>query len=129
MHVRRGDYVAHRHLAHLDAMYYADAIRAIAETAGDVTAFVFSDDPQWCVSNLHVGCPTTIVDRPLSASRAWEDMCLMSLCDHHVIANSTYSWWGAWLNPSPSKLVVAPREWVLGSKRIGDPVPDRWVRM
>jgi hypothetical protein len=129
VHVRRGDYVAHGHLSHLEETYYVHGVRTIAEAAGDLTAFVFSDDPQWCSENLRLPCPTRVVDRPLAPSQGWEDMCLMSLCNHHVIANSTYSWWGAWLDPSPSKLVVAPREWVLSSKRIGDPVPDRWIRM
>ena len=65
----------------------------------------------------------TIVDRPLAADRDWEDMWLMSLCRHHVISNSTYGWWGAWLNPSPSKIVVAPRSGSRTRRRLGDPVP------
>jgi hypothetical protein len=69
------------------------------------------------------------VERPLSGDRAWEDMLLLSRCDHHVIANSTFSWWGAWLNASPTKIVVAPTRWTLSERRVGDPVPARWVRV
>jgi hypothetical protein len=129
VHVRRGDYVRHGHLSHLDQSYYARAVKRIAEVVGDVTAFVFSDDPAWCRANLRLPCLTRLVDRLLPADRAWEDMCLMSRCDHHVIANSTYRWWGAWLNPSATKLVVAPETWVLSPRRVADPVPDRWLRM
>ena len=78
VHVRRGDYVGHGHLSHLDATYYADGVRAIAESVGEGTAFVFSDDPQWCSDNLSFPCAMRVVDRPLSAERTWEDMRLMS---------------------------------------------------
>ena len=64
VHVRRGDYVRHGHLSHLDATYYADSVRAIAEMVGAGTAFVFSDDPQWCADNLSFPCSMRVVDRP-----------------------------------------------------------------
>jgi Glycosyl transferase family 11 len=128
VHVRRGDYAEHANLGFLDAAYYERALETVASRVDVARAFVFSDDPGWCRDNLDLG-DATIVDRPLSVERAWEDMCLMSMCDHHVTSNSTFGWWGAWLNPSPSKLVVAPTRWVLSPKRIGDPVPSRWLRV
>jgi hypothetical protein len=128
VHVRRGDYLAEDRLGFLDAAYYARAVAAVTNAVGNVHAIVFSDDPAWCRDNLELE-DATIVDRPLSVERAWEDMCLMSMCDHNVISNSTFGWWGAWLNPSPSKIVVAPTRWVLSPKRVGDPVPSRWLRV
>jgi hypothetical protein len=128
IHVRRGDYPQHAHLGFLDAEYYSRALTTLVEGVGDCGIFVFSDEPQWCRKNLALD-GATIVDRPLPVERAWEDMSLMSMCDHHVISNSTYGWWGAWLNPSPSKVVVAPKRWVLSEKRIGDPVPAGWLRV
>jgi Glycosyl transferase family 11 len=129
VHVRRGDYVDHDHLGFLDEAYYERAIETIANSVGEIRPFVFSDDPAWCAGRLRFADAATIVERPLAADRDWEDMKLMSLCDHHVIANSTYGWWGAWLNPSRSKLVVAPTRWVQSEKRAGDPVPGRWIRV
>jgi Glycosyl transferase family 11 len=127
VHVRRGDYLAEERLGFLDASYYRRAVHMIIGENGPVRPFVFSDDPGWCREHLDLE-DAMIVDRPLPVERAWEDMCLMSMCDHHVISNSTFGWWGAWLNPSRSKVVVAPRRWVLSPKRIGDPVPARWLR-
>jgi Glycosyl transferase family 11 len=129
IHVRRGDYTKFEQLGFLDADYYERALDRVTSHAGEVRPFVFSDDPDWCRENLPFAPRARIVDRPLTIERAWEDMCLMSMCDHHVIANSTYSWWGAWLNPSPSKLVVAPTTWVRSEKRAGDPIPARWPRV
>jgi Glycosyl transferase family 11 len=129
VHVRRGDYLKHEHLRILDVGYYTRATQKVIEVVGDARIFVFSDEPQWCAENLEFKSPTTVVDRSFDPQRDWEDMCLMSLCDHHVIANSTYSWWGAWLNPSPEKIVVAPARWVGSDHRAGDPVPRRWVRI
>jgi hypothetical protein len=129
VHVRRGDYTEHAHLGGLEASYYERAAETIADAVGDIRLFVFSDEPAWCAEALRFPYETTIVERPLPVEREWEDMRLMSLCRHHVIANSTYGWWGAWLNPSSDKLVVAPRRWSRTEKREGDPIPDRWLRV
>jgi Glycosyl transferase family 11 len=129
IHVRRGDYVQHEQLGFLDVAYYTRAFERVTAAIGEARPYVFSDDPGWCREHLGFLDRATIVDRPLPLERAWEDMCLMSLCNHHVISNSTFGWWGAWLNPSPSKVVVAPKRWVLSPKRIGDPVPSRWLRV
>jgi hypothetical protein len=129
VHVRRGDYAGIGLLGFLDEDYYERALETIAAAAGELHLFVFSDEPDWCRENLRLPYPTTIVDRPLTPDRAWEDMQLISLCRHHVISNSTFSWWGAWLNPSPTKVAVAPKRWTLSPKRIGDPIPSRWIRV
>jgi hypothetical protein len=129
VHVRRTDYTRHPQLGFLDEAYYERAVAAIAEAAGDVRLFVFSDDPGWCAEHLRLPHATIVIERTLPAERAWEDMYLMSLCRHHVISNSTFSWWGAWLNPSSDKLVIAPEHWILSPKRIGDPIPSHWVRV
>jgi Glycosyl transferase family 11 len=129
VHVRRGDYTDHAHLGFLDDSYFHRAVETISRSVPHVELFVFSDDPAWCAQNLRFAVPSTVVERPLEPDRDWEDMRLMSMCRHHVIANSTYGWWGAWLNPSASKLVVAPKKWVQNEKRVGDPVPAGWIRV
>jgi hypothetical protein len=129
LHVRRADYAGLAQLGFLDADYYARAADAIAAGVEGLRLLVVSDDPVWCKAELRLPFPTTVAERPLPGDRAWEDMLLVSRCDHHVIANSTFSWWGAWLNPSPTKIVVAPRRWTLSERRAGDPVPARWVRV
>ena len=129
LHVRRADYAALAQLGFLDADYYARAVEAIAARVAGLRLLVVSDDPAWCKTELTLPFPTTVVERPLAADRAWEDMLLVSRCDHHVIANSSFSWWGAWLNTSDAKLVVAPMRWTLSHRRAGDPVPERWLRV
>jgi hypothetical protein len=129
VHVRRGDYVGVDRIGFLDVDYYHRATETIANRVGDIQLFVFSDDPEWCAENMTFMHPTTVVERHVSLGRPWQDMQLMSLCRHDVIANSTYSWWGAWLNRSPEKIVVAPRRWVQSDKRAGDPVPEGWIRV
>jgi alkanesulfonate monooxygenase SsuD/methylene tetrahydromethanopterin reductase-like flavin-dependent oxidoreductase (luciferase family) len=128
MHVRRGDYASHDLFEHLDAEYYARAADTVADAVGEIRVFVFSDDPRWCAEELAFEHETMIVDRSLAPDRHWEDLALMTLCHHHVIANSSYGWWGAWLSPSQGKVVVAPRRWVRG-EYAADPVPARWLRV
>jgi hypothetical protein len=134
VHVRRGDYAVSARLrtTHglLGSSYYERAVEKIAATAENVRLFVFSDDPSWCRTNLAFRQPTTIVERPLPGDRAWEDMRLLSLCEHHVVGNSSFSWWGAWLDPSPAKVVVAPVPWLLAGDD-GDEarVPSTWIRI
>lgn len=133
LHVRRGDYVSNAHtnayhgICSLD--YYRAAVAQIREKVAEPYLFVFSDDHDWTRENLKLDLPTTYVVAN-AADRGFRDMQLMSLCQHHVIANSSFSWWGAWLNPSPTKIVVAPATWfATGANDTKDLVPAGWVRL
>jgi len=131
VHVRRGDYVSvsdtnKRHgLCSID--YYQTAYKTLADRIPDLKIFVFSDDPAWVQENLHFPCPTVYVTHNVGRQNS-QDLRLMAACKHFIIANSTFSWWGAWLAPHAEKIVVAPRTWSHDPK-IDDPVPDHWVRL
>ncbi len=133
LHVRRGDYVtstsanAVHGTCSLD--YYRMAVEEIKGLVSNPHFFVFSDDPDWTRANLDCNGPTTFVaSNP--ATRGFRDMQLMSLCQHHIIANSSFSWWGAWLNAKPEKIVVAPARWFATSKNdTTDLLPPSWIRV
>ncbi len=134
LHIRRGDYVSNAKTMKVHGTcsqeYYLDAARHIADkTETPPTFFVFSDDPEWTRENLKLPFPMRFVSHnPVADPSA--DLRLMSACRHHVIANSSFSWWGAWLNPSPQKTVVAPQPWFAGRKdEEHDIVPESWFRM
>jgi len=130
VHVRRGDYVADGGFAACPPDYYARAVTRLASDLGaPLTCFVFSNDPGWAHDNLSLGAETVVVDIN-DETRGHFDMYLQSLCDHNIIANSTFSWWGAWLNDSPGKIVVAPKNWFAPGKP-GNPdiCPPGWVRL
>ncbi|MEM1212196.1 MAG: alpha-1,2-fucosyltransferase [Planctomycetota bacterium] len=112
VHVRRGDYTGLvDKVTQLGPDYYARAAqRLLQEIDQPPTFFVFSDDPQWAEQALELPGPTVIVSHN-TGETAHHDLRLMSLCHHHLIANSTFSWWGAWLNPSPDKRVLTPSIW------------------
>ncbi|EYS96939.1 alpha-1,2-fucosyltransferase [Cupriavidus sp. SK-4] len=134
IHVRRGDYVtnASANAVHgtcsLD--YYMRAARYVAENIGvKPTFYVFSDDPDWVAENLHLGHETRYV-RHNDSARNYEDLRLMSACRHHIIANSTFSWWGAWLNASEKKVVIAPAQWFRDEKfDTRDLLPPTWTKL
>ena len=115
LHVRRGDYVtnAQANAVHgvCSPQYYAQAVAAVQARVGDVHLFVFSDEPAWVQANMQFAAPTTYISHNTGLASA-EDLRLMSLCRHNIIANSSFSWWGAWLNPHSDKLVVAPKQWM-----------------
>ena len=131
VHVRRGDYVqiaeTNRRYGVCSLDYYSRAFEHVAKIAGSVTAFVFSDDPEWTEVNLKLPCETIYVSHNVGR-RNYEDLRLMSACQHFIIANSTFSWWGAWLAKYNEKIIVAPRQWSLDPQTIADPVPGDWVR-
>jgi hypothetical protein len=134
LHVRRGDYVGSAKGAAVhgtcDAAYYARAVAAIREKAGiEPLLFVFSDDPVWARANLKPGAEMVVLDHN-TASAAVEDLRLMGVCRHHIIANSSFSWWGAWRNPSPEKVVVAPLRW-FADPGLDNPdiCPTDWIRL
>jgi hypothetical protein len=134
IHVRRGDYVtnteANKFHGTCDIDYYERAVRTLcARLDGSPEFFVFSDDPAWVRANLNLGAHTHHYITDNDASTNYEDLRLMSACRHHIIANSTFSWWGAWLNPSRSKIVVAPQRWFRADEMDDrDLVPPEWVR-
>ncbi len=114
LHVRRGDYVTNsvtnKFLGTTSLAYYAKAAEIVASMVERPHFFVFSDDPAWCQENLRLDHPTSYVTHNTSEF-AYMDMWLMTQCQHHIVANSSFSWWGAWLNPSKEKIVVAPKQW------------------
>lgn len=107
IHVRRGDYVAlPNHHPVCDSKYYKSAISKIKENGEPIKFIVFSDDPNWCKSEFQ-GEDFIISE----LGNTYQELYSMSLCDHHIIANSSFSWWGAWLNRSDKKIVIAPSRW------------------
>ena len=130
LHVRRGDYVALEAHALCDQAYYGEALKRVLKgLEADPTVFVFSDDPGWARENLELPCTKVVVDHN-GPERDFEDMRLMSLCDHNVIANSSFSWWAAWLNRNEHKRVAAPTRW-FGNPSMHNPdiLPEGWMRI
>jgi hypothetical protein len=133
LHVRRGDYVSdpttNRFHGICSPDYYQRAVDYITTRVGAPHLFVFSDDQPWTRANLRFAVPMTFVDAN-SPACGYRDMQLMARCRHHIVANSSFSWWGAWLNPLPEKIVLAPRRWFsapAGDTR--DLIPPNWVRL
>jgi hypothetical protein len=128
IHVRRGDCTIPATLrAELPITYYAKAIAQLKEQLGDPTFFVFSDDIPFVKQYLPADINAVFVDHNDDFS-AQEDMRLMSSCRHHIIANSTFSWWAAWLNPRADKIVIAPRHWdVTEDSYYPDLLPESWM--
>jgi hypothetical protein len=137
VHVRRGDYVrAATAAVHglLDADYYRKALAQIDDrVGGSPDLFVFSDDHAAAARVLDFVSPARVTYVQGDPDRPWEDMALIASCSHHVIANSSFSWWGAWLNRSPDKIVIAPRSWFtqkgLLTRDTRDLYPSGWVQL
>jgi hypothetical protein len=128
MHVRRGDYLSDpkalaKHGA-TSAHYYQTALQLMIEKLGGVDLYVFSDDPEWVRANIQHPSITFVSDFGFSAE---QDLWLISACQHQIIANSSFSWWGAYLNDYASKIVVAPEPW-FDAKHMAqqDIIPTDW---
>lgn len=132
LHVRRGDYVSDPKTTATNGVcppsYFDTAIRYISTRVTAPHFFVFSDDMEWVRANLHIDHPRHYVDHN-RGSESYNDMRLMSLCRHHIIANSSFSWWGAWLNPRDDKMVIAPKKWFANSNDSKDLFPSGWVAL
>ena len=109
--------------------YYYRCIERLTQTVKDPHFFVFSDDPGWARENLKLPYPTLLVAHN-GPDNDYEDLRLMSLCKHHIIANSTFSWWGAWLNPGKDKRVFVPERWFNTNEHdTRDLIPESWVKI
>jgi hypothetical protein len=133
MHVRRGDMVKNPEVAQVHGScnidYYKRCMLQIEQRVDHPEYFVFSDDPLWCKENLQSNFPIHFVTGN-DGSKAFLDIQLMRHCRHHIIANSSFSWWGAWLNPNPTKIVLAPIKWFnAGEHNTSDLIPPTWERI
>jgi hypothetical protein len=132
IHFRRGDYVSNekinKHHGTASLSYYYEAIRLMNNMVKDACFFVFSDDLEWVKANFVVSFPVFYIEK--SDEENHSDFQLMSLCKHNIIANSTYSWWAAWLNRNPNKRVIAPLKWYNDRKMqrsIKERIPSSWL--
>lgn len=130
VHIRRGDYTttskANRYLKTCEVYYYQKAVEYLTKRISNPIFFVFSDDIEWTKAHIHFNFPTQYVE----GNSAQEDLLLMAHCQHHIIANSTFSWWGAWLNPLHDKIVIAPKRW-FSTERFDtkDLLPQSWIQL
>ena len=130
LHIRRGDYIANPatnkvHGVPLE-IYYQDAVKHFEENTKNPHFFIFSDDIDWVKENLTISNMTLVAGN--SGDKAFRDMQLMSLCKHHILANSSFSWWGAWLSNMPGT-VIAPKMWFLDtSLNTKDLYEESWLK-
>lgn len=133
LHIRRGDYVTNASAAAVhgtcDLGYYERAVSYLRAITGiDPVLYVFSDDPDWVAANVSLPYQMHLI-RDNTASTNYEDLRLMTACRHHIVANSSFSWWGAWLDGRLDSITVAPAHWFASDKPDArDLVPPHWVR-
>jgi hypothetical protein len=133
VHVRRGDYVSNAKANKVHGLcsveYYKKAIKLVTKNLDNPVIYIFSDDPNWVRVNLKFPYKTIVVDAN-GTEDACQDLWLMSSCKHFVIANSSLSWWGAWLSSSEDKVVVAPKKWFADKRHdTSDLIPPDWLRL
>lgn len=135
LHVRRGDFINENSTNKTHGVcsieYYKKAIDFIAKKISNPVFFIFSDDTKWVYENMKLHFSSFVVDIN-DHKFAYEDLRLMSKCKHHILANSSLSWWGAWLNESENKVVIAPKIWFADlelNNATSDLCPEEWIRM
>ena len=133
LHIRRGDFVDNVHTNQKHGIcsveYYKKAISTISTLVSHPHFFIFSDDIDWAKKEMVFISHVTFVEHNISGKHS-EDMRLMSMCKHNIIANSSFSWWGAWLNISPNKIVIAPQNWFVDPSRdTKDLLPENWIKI
>ena len=133
LHIRRGDYVTDSRFQTIfnicDENYYRRAVDLISERVTKPVFYIFSDDIEWVRENIHIGYDVVYVSEA-GGCLPHEEIHLMGRCKHNIIANSTFSWWGAWLNSNEEKIVIAPEKWVNNSSGYGGQiVPLGWNRI
>ncbi|MCX7772822.1 MAG: alpha-1,2-fucosyltransferase [Clostridia bacterium] len=134
IHVRRGDYLNKDNInlfSNLgDSHYYDLAISYLESRFSDLRFYIFSNDNDWCRRHLKLKSPAVFVDWN-NGIGSYKDMQLMAACKHNIIANSSFSWWGAWLNRNPGKTVIAPEKWFIDKSGYSNEmiIPIEWVRI
>jgi len=131
VHVRRGDYLKNKKALEFHGFiglsYYLDAFKLMLIKYPDAVFFIFSDDTSWVDDNLKTIYPELIVVNHNYGNSSFLDMQLMSMCSHNIIANSTFSWWAAWLNNNKNKTVIAPKQWFANGMSNETLIPNSWI--
>lgn len=125
VHIRRCDYLTHTEYQNLSIEYYQKAFEYIGNHINNPTFYIFSDDLDWAKNNIQTNYSLIFIEDCASES---EELLLMSACSAHIIANSTFSWWGAWLSDS-NNLVVSPSSWFTDGRNTYDFIPHRWISL
>ena len=131
IHIRRGDYTnnLNKKIFHSCSVdYYKKAVIYLTNRIVNPVFFIFSDDLQWVKDNIDISYPHVYIDQN-KGEQSYIDMQLMSCCKHHIIANSSFSWWAAWLNTNPEKIVVSPKNWFNNGFSDLDLIPCQWIRL
>lgn len=130
LHVRRGDYMEPKFYKRYGTVcsqaYFQRAVEMMLAQVPQAHFYIFSDDVEWVQQNLRL--PRATVVSCNRGADSWQDMMLMSLCRHNIICNSTFSWWGAWLNAHPEKRVIAPSRW-LADTDMPYIIPETWIKV
>jgi hypothetical protein len=134
LHIRRGDYlkqpVSKNILGTLPMEYYQESVNYLRSVINsNIHFYIFSDDIEWAKNNLHISGNITFIDKSFNLTDV-DEMYLMSQCHHNIIANSSFSWWGAWLNKNDNKIVIAPNKWFNNEpQNTQDLIPSNWIRV
>lgn len=131
VHVRRGDFLLEKNLHLFNVCtpdYYLRAEAFISNKVPSPELFIFSDDIEWVKQNIPFRFPVTFVSD--GSLTDYQELTLMSACKHNIIANSTFGWWGAWLNDNPQKIVVSPQKWFVDpATDERDLIPPAWIKL
>lgn len=129
VHIRRKDYILSKTHQICPLNYYYSAIKKLAKVTKNPHFFIFSDDIEWAKNNLELNYPVIFVSNS-QKNKNWEDLILISKCKYQIIANSSFSWWGAWLNTNLNKIIIAPQRWYNDPNRnTKDLIPKQWIKM
>jgi len=131
LHIRRGDYLTAGFIEPVSEKYIYDALNLIRARLKNPFFYIFTDDPHWVKENLVIDKSFKVVEGN-EGKNSYKDIILMSLCQHNIIANSSFSWWGAWLNKNTSKIVIAPMKWYSTPERDQGSAfitPKEWIRL
>lgn len=131
LHFRRGDYLTSGFIEPISLAYYYNAIKLISEKLNNPFFYIFTDEPEWVETNFTMQFPHKLVTGN-TGKDSYKDILLMSKCKNHIMANSSFSWWGAWLDENPDKIVIAPKKWyatVDRDKYALEITPKEWIRL
>lgn len=131
LHIRRGDYLTSGFIEPISMDFYKSAIKLIQEKLNNPLFYIFSDEPQWVKDEFKLDISFKLIACNIGKD-SYKDIILMSICQHNIIANSSFSWWGAWLNANPNKIVIAPKKWYTTAQRnkyTAEITPKNWIRL